>query len=979
MATLDPVANFIKLTVSTGYGSSDTTIVLSVGGSLLPSPSFNMTWWNSTDYPDPSNDPNAEIVRVTVVSGNTLTITRAQEGTSASTKNTAGKTYQIMLGITAKMITDIGSEISANTSNITTLTSDVSTINTELTPALAAIAALEGAFEFAALYSGADMGAQINAAYAALPAAGGTIIVPQGNHSYSTMIAITTAEKPALLLGGVGGSTTLTWTGGANTCACWINPTKAVKPGMGIQGIKFSGPGSAGSTIGLFLGGIGADDGQGFAGGTLRDVYVQNFGFGIETGNNCFLLTLDNCVVNFNGVLLYELGGAGAGASFGTSGTNTVNAGENMRCINCTFADSNNQIGGQSAARYGINLQNSGVTDWNFIACSFDDVELYINKSGGTANDIHITNCHFENPAANSISAYCFITTLGSTSSAAVTIDIVNTTFVQDATTSAPTTFIQAGCQVNMFGVTAVNNGGSTVSTFLISLNGSSADAFRWIGFRNIATAVTNVAGTTSASSAWWNGTGAYASLSPAGLLVARSFNTVLDASTFLTGSNDIGGAVNAAYATAVAAGLKSVIITIPAGSFSFSTPIVFGTDGVRASLRGTPGDGTILTFTGGSSTKAVTVNCGYQGDGASSEHAKYEVMRDITLKGNNTSTTNPEVGVFLGGTNGAAGAIVNFCKIEGFGQGLVQGSNTYMWALENVVFRNCGQNMYLGGTDASVTNSGEGITFLNVFCVDPAGNSPTNGFFIDNSAVASLTIIGGSFDDCQVRIQQANNVTFIGTHFENPGNTAWGPYDYVVIDDNPATQVNFVGCVFFNDSTTSGNSPTTFILNGGTVTLTGVITRAFGGQTVTSFCTIQGSGIVTWHGFNNVGSSVTNVVGSIAATSDGWTNSTGAFGTVSTAGVIIGRKAYVAATGTYAIKTTDEMVDCTSGTFTATLPTAVSVSGKTYTVKNSGTGTITVATTSAQTIDGASTQPLVTQYSAITMVSDGANWKIVA
>jgi hypothetical protein len=109
--TLDPVANLIKLTVSTGYGSSDTSIVLSSGGSLLPSPSWNATWWNSTDYPDPSNDPNAEIVRVTGVSGNTLTITRAQEGTAASTKNTAGKTYSIMLGITAKMITDIGNNL----------------------------------------------------------------------------------------------------------------------------------------------------------------------------------------------------------------------------------------------------------------------------------------------------------------------------------------------------------------------------------------------------------------------------------------------------------------------------------------------------------------------------------------------------------------------------------------------------------------------------------------------------------------------------------------------------------------------------------------------------------------------------------------------------------------------------------------------------------------------------------------------------
>jgi hypothetical protein len=109
--TLDPVANLKKLTVSGTYGSSDTAIVLVSGGSSLPSPSFNMTWWDSTAYADPSNDPNAEIVRVTGVSGNTLTITRAQESTAASTKNTAGHTYSLILGITAKMIEDIGANL----------------------------------------------------------------------------------------------------------------------------------------------------------------------------------------------------------------------------------------------------------------------------------------------------------------------------------------------------------------------------------------------------------------------------------------------------------------------------------------------------------------------------------------------------------------------------------------------------------------------------------------------------------------------------------------------------------------------------------------------------------------------------------------------------------------------------------------------------------------------------------------------------
>ena len=110
---LDATANFIKLTASTGYDQSATGIVVLSGGSSLPAAPFNMTWWNATDYPDPSDDPNREIVRVTNVSGNTLTVTRGQEGPAASVKNSPGKAYQLVLGITAKTMTDIQTAIAA--------------------------------------------------------------------------------------------------------------------------------------------------------------------------------------------------------------------------------------------------------------------------------------------------------------------------------------------------------------------------------------------------------------------------------------------------------------------------------------------------------------------------------------------------------------------------------------------------------------------------------------------------------------------------------------------------------------------------------------------------------------------------------------------------------------------------------------------------------------------------------------------------
>jgi hypothetical protein len=100
---MDNFKNFAKVTVSTGYDASATSIALTTGhGVKFPAPPFNATWWNSTDYPDPSDDPNVEIVRVTAIVTDTLTVTRAQESISASTKNASGKTYRMVAGLTAK-------------------------------------------------------------------------------------------------------------------------------------------------------------------------------------------------------------------------------------------------------------------------------------------------------------------------------------------------------------------------------------------------------------------------------------------------------------------------------------------------------------------------------------------------------------------------------------------------------------------------------------------------------------------------------------------------------------------------------------------------------------------------------------------------------------------------------------------------------------------------------------------------------------
>lgn len=80
-----------------------------------------------------------------------------------------------------------------------------------------------------------------------------------------------------------------------------------------------------------------------------------------------------------------------------------------------------------------------------------------------------------------------------------------------------------------------------------------------------------------------------------------------------------------------------------------------------------------------------------------------------------------------------------------------------------------------------------------------------------------------------------------------------------------------------------------------------------------------------------------------------------------------------------YTLLTTDSVI-LASGAITLTLPTAVGVAGKVYTVKktDTSTSTIVVNTTSNQTIDGEATTTLNDPYESFDFVSDGANWLIV-
>jgi hypothetical protein len=83
----------------------------------------------------------------------------------------------------------------------------------------------------------------------------------------------------------------------------------------------------------------------------------------------------------------------------------------------------------------------------------------------------------------------------------------------------------------------------------------------------------------------------------------------------------------------------------------------------------------------------------------------------------------------------------------------------------------------------------------------------------------------------------------------------------------------------------------------------------------------------------------------------------------------------FAAATGALYLVTT------AASTINATLPTAVGITGQLACIKkvDAGAGTVSVLTTSAQTIDGLSSYQLTNQFQYVEVISDGSNWQIIS
>jgi hypothetical protein len=276
-------------------------------------------------------------------------------------------------------------------------------------------------------YAGSDLGAKINAAYAALPSSGGHIKLPAGNYSVSTPIVFTTKQVSFDCDASTtnGGGETLTWTPTSGTM--FLLNGSAVH----MNGCLLAGPGGSNTAIGIATGGSNS-----FIFGSLTNTNVSGFNVGLEILTNSYIDTFTNNNFVNNTTDLYIPSGQ-------------TNVGENLYFNGGSFT----QPGGSSTAfsKTCVNIE-TGI-EVHFDSVSFDQCGVSLN-----AVDTLVTMIapHFEDNSNGS--AIPFVTIDASCKFCSFTstggewwedVTSARTSFIGVATTTA-----NVGSDVNLYGGT---------------------------------------------------------------------------------------------------------------------------------------------------------------------------------------------------------------------------------------------------------------------------------------------------------------------------------------------------------------------------------------------------------------------------------------------------------------------------------------------------------------------------------------------
>jgi hypothetical protein len=147
---------------------------------------------------------------------------------------------------------------------------------------------------YASAFSGADQNARIDAAYAALPSTGGTVMAGCGTFTSATALNFSTSNKPVVLKGCGSNATTLIYTGQSTSTTFRTGQQGDVSSGM--EDLTISGTSTTDIAPGVEMGGGGGS----FAYGHFKNVHVTKLGIGWYPGTNTYIVNWSHVISDFN-------------------------------------------------------------------------------------------------------------------------------------------------------------------------------------------------------------------------------------------------------------------------------------------------------------------------------------------------------------------------------------------------------------------------------------------------------------------------------------------------------------------------------------------------------------------------------------------------------------------------------------------------------------------------------------------------------
>jgi len=432
------------------------------------------------------------------------------------------------------------------------------------------------------------------------------------------------------------------------------------------------------------------------------------------------------------------------------------------------------------------------------------------------------------------------------------------------------------------------------------------------------------------------------------------------------TGTADDAATLQAAINAAAAV---NGVVYIPAGTYIVGTSLLVN---ATVSLVGEGKYTSIIKVKNNTNIFAFTLAAGGGATQLSSVH-----MRNLCIDGNNTNQTTGGGCIsaqYLVHSSFAWCRFTNACEVGVWLQGATGGAFGH-----NNSFFGC---LFDNGKFSTGTNNGQGLrtnscdeNFIVACDFEYNGSAGgANNFAVyDNSGTNFFTGVNFVNGANGYKLQSSPNSRLTGCHWDGVGG------DAVQITSTGAV---ITGCTFSSPGFTATNtySAIRVAFAGGGHTITGnqITTPATGAPfTTRSFYREGGATIPSLVANNTI---ISGSTGNTGYTSFGTALlEDGGIGTVySLTGAALYSVQSQAAN--YTLTPLDATLIVTSGSHIMTLPAIATVpKGKTYTVTNSNMTNTTLATTSAQTINGATTYTLAAAYASVTVISDGTQWWVVS